>query len=45
MFRRFAGMAAKVRIETGDRFVRDFEIIGIAAALRVPPQRPFERQE
>ena len=37
--------SAIARIESGDRFVRDFEIIGIAAALRVPLQRLFVDQE
>jgi len=35
--------SAIARIEIGDRFVRDFEIIGIAAALRVPLGRLFEK--
>ena len=35
--------SAIARIEQGNRFVRDFEIIGIAAALRVPLGRLFER--
>lgn len=35
--------SAIARIESQTRFVRDFEIIGIAAALRVPLSRLFER--
>ncbi len=36
--------SAIARIESGDRFVRDFEIIGIAAALRVPLTRLFNKE-
>ncbi len=36
--------SAIARIESGDRFVRDFEIIGIATALRVPLERLFQRK-
>ena len=34
--------SAIARIEHGNRFVRDFEILGIAAALRVPLAKLFE---
>lgn len=33
--------SAIARIETRSRFVRDFEILGIAAALKVPLERLF----
>jgi transcriptional regulator with XRE-family HTH domain len=36
--------SAIARIEAGARFARDFEIIGIAAALRVPLERLFAGQ-
>lgn len=36
--------SAIARIETGGRFVRDFEIIGIAAALRVALEQLFKDQ-
>lgn len=35
--------SAIARIESQTRFIRDFEIIGIAAALRVPLARLFEK--
>jgi transcriptional regulator with XRE-family HTH domain len=36
--------SAIARIESRDRFVRDFEIMAIAAALRVPLVSLFQRQ-
>jgi hypothetical protein len=35
--------SAIARLERGDRFIRDFEIIGIAAALRVPLGQLFPK--
>jgi transcriptional regulator with XRE-family HTH domain len=35
--------SAIARLERGDRFIRDFEIIGIAAALRVPLVQLFPK--